>query len=76
MRKIGRNGSGYKFTPSPTGTLVAVGSDDSVVWATGVGTCSTPRIFSDISGGPGVWPVEVVTKPANLVGPLTVSVQN
>lgn len=75
-RYISLNGNAYRYVSPPGGTFTAVSADDSIVYPTGIGTCSTPVRFAQWTDAQGVWPVETVTKPSNLIGPLTVSVQN
>lgn len=76
VRLLSLDGNAYKYTPAPSGTFTAVSDDDSIVHPTGVGTCSTPVRFRQWTDAQGVWPLEAVTKPSNLTGPLLVSVQN
>lgn len=70
-------GNAYRYIP--TGALVLPAADDSYVVETdgGSGPCYGPERWGNRGEpGEGVWPLEAVTKPADLVGPLTVAAQN
>jgi hypothetical protein len=68
-------GNAYRLTAS--GPLVVPMADDSWVYQSASG-CSTPSTWASRGDEPGtgVWPLEVTTRPSNLIGPLTMSVQN
>lgn len=66
------------WIPATAGSQVTPSADDSYVSLGANGTCHGPNRWGRYYDDPalGLWPLVPVQKPPNLIGPLTVSVQN